>query len=173
MNQLNEIESLSAELGKQLLELDWTITTAESCTGGGISSAITEVAGSSAYFERSFVTYSNTAKSEMLGISSKVIQEHGAVSAEVVEAMATGALINAGANVAIAVSGIAGPGGGTKDKPVGTVYLAIVIQCLLDKTTEKSIDIFRLSLSGSRSEVRDETIKSSLINALRLIKEKK
>lgn len=170
---MNEIEALSSELGKQLIERSWTITTAESCTGGGISSAITEVAGSSAYFERSFITYSNQAKSEMLDIDAELIEQHGAVSAEVVESMAKGALVNANANVAIAVSGVAGPGGGTEHKPVGTVYLAIAIQYVLDKKTQTKVKVIRLNLSGSRNQIRTDTIKYSLINSLEIILEKK
>lgn len=170
---MNEIEALSSELGKQLIKRNWTITTAESCTGGGISSAITEVAGSSAYFERSFITYSNQAKSEMLGIDAELIEQHGAVSAEVVESMAKGALVNANANVAIAVSGVAGPGGGTEHKPVGTVYLAIAIQYVLDKKTQTKVKVTRLNLSGNRNQIRVETIKLSLINGLDIILEKK
>lgn len=173
MRQLNEIETLSSQLGQKLLALGWTITTAESCTGGGISSAITEVAGSSAYFERSFITYSNEAKSEMLGVASELITEHGAVSSEVVQAMALGALSKANANIAIAVSGIAGPGGGTEEKPVGTVYLAIAIQCLLDKSTESTVNVQRLNLAGNRQQVRMDTIKISIIKVLDLITEKK
>lgn len=169
---MNEIKSLSTELGEQLLELGWSITTAESCTGGGISSAITDISGSSAYFERSFITYSNEAKSEMLGIDPEVIKANGAVSAEVVKAMAKGALAQAKANIAIAVSGIAGPGGGTPDKPVGTVYLAIAIQCILDETAVNTVEVLRLNLSGDRNEVRIGTIKFSLFNTLRFIKEK-
>lgn len=170
---MNEIEALSSELGKQLIERNWTITTAESCTGGGISSAITEVAGSSAYFERSFITYSNQAKSEMLDIDAELIEQHGAVSAEVVESMAKGALVNANANVAIAVSGVAGPGGGTEHKPVGTVYLAIAIQYVLDKKTQTKVKVTRLNLSGNRNQIRAETIKLSLFNSLDIILEKK
>ena len=173
VRQLNEIETLSSQLGQKLLELGWIITTAESCTGGGISSAITEVAGSSAYFERSFITYSNEAKAEMLGVASELISEHGAVSAEVVQAMALGALSNANANIAIAVSGIAGPGGGTEEKPVGTVYLAIAIQYLLDKSTKSTVNVLRLNLTGDRQQVRRETVKYSIINTLDLINEKK
>ena len=164
---------LSSQLGQKLLALGWTITTAESCTGGGISSAITDVAGSSAYFDRSFITYSNEAKSEMLGVARDLITEHGAVSAEVVQAMALGALSKANANIAIAVSGIAGPGGGTEEKPVGTVYLGVAIQCLLDKPTESTVNVVRLNLAGDRQQVRVDTIKSSIIKVLDLINEKK
>lgn len=169
---MTEIESLSQELGKKLIANDWSITTAESCTGGGISAAITEIAGSSAYFNRSFITYSNQAKSEMVGVASDIIESNGAVSEAVVKAMALGALAAAKANVAIAVSGVAGPGGGTIEKPVGTVYLAIAIQYLLDNKQYESVDVSLLSLSGNRKEIREETIKSSLINTLKLIDKK-
>ncbi len=169
---MTEIESLSQELGKKLIAKNWSITTAESCTGGGISAAITEAAGSSAYFNRSFITYSNQAKSEMVGVASDTIESNGAVSEPVVKAMALGALAEAKANVAIAVSGIAGPGGGTAEKPVGTVYLAIAIQYLLDNKQYESVDVSLLSLSGNRKEIRETTIKSSLIKTLKVIDKK-
>lgn len=169
---MTEIEALSQQLGEKLSALNWSITTAESCTGGGISAAITETAGSSAYFNKSFITYSNQAKSEMVSVPSEVIEQHGAVSEPVVKAMALGALAQAEANIAIAVSGVAGPGGGTEEKPVGTVYLAIAIQYILDKKQYDSIKVTRLALSGSRKEIRKKTIKSSLINVLNVINEK-
>jgi nicotinamide-nucleotide amidase len=100
------------------------IVTAESCTGGLIAGLLTEIAGSSDVVERGFVTYSNEAKHELLGVPSDLIGEHGAVSAQVARAMALGALKHAHADISVAVTGIAGPGGGTKDKPVGLVYLA-------------------------------------------------
>jgi len=100
------------------------ITTAESCTGGLIAALLTEVAGSSDVFERGFVTYSNAAKIELLGVPSKLIDTHGAVSEPVARAMAEGALAHSAADLAIAVTGVAGPGGGSADKPVGLVHLA-------------------------------------------------
>lgn len=169
---MSEIETLSQELGQMLISNNWTITTAESCTGGGISAAITDIAGSSAYFDRSFITYSNQAKSELVGVPSETIDLYGAVSSQVVEAMALGALAKAKANVAIAVSGVAGPGGGSKDKPVGTVYLAIAIQYILDKKPYETVNVTLFNFQGSRKEIRELTIKSSIINALSLIKEK-
>ncbi len=99
-----------------------TLATAESCTGGLIAAILTEVAGSSDVFERGFVTYSNAAKSEALGVPSALIETHGAVSAEVARAMAEGALKNSRADIAVAVTGVAGPGGGTPEKPVGLVH---------------------------------------------------
>ncbi|GHC24074.1 CinA family protein [Aidingimonas halophila] len=100
------------------------ITTAESCTGGGVASAITEVAGSSDYFETGYVTYANVAKSRLLGVPTEVIDSQGAVSRAVVEAMVVGACRESGADLGVAVSGVAGPGGGSETKPVGTVWLA-------------------------------------------------
>lgn len=102
----------------------WWLVCAESCTGGGIAAALTDVAGSSAWFDRGFVTYSNQAKQDMLGISPDTLAGFGAVSRETVIEMARGALARSRAQLSVAVSGIAGPGGGTPDKPVGTVWLA-------------------------------------------------
>lgn len=118
------LEALARRAGTVLAERGWRMTVAESCTGGGVAKAVTDVAGSSAWFERGFVTYSDAAKQEMLGVSAATIAAHGAVSAAVVEAMASGALERSGADVAVAVSGVAGPGGGSGDKPVGTVWFA-------------------------------------------------
>src|SRR5690606_25324764 len=115
---------LAQQLGEALAARGWRITTAESCTGGGIAAAITDIAGSSAWFERGYVTYSNAAKSEMLGVSASLIAHYGAVSEAVVVAMARGACAASGCELGVAVSGVAGPGGGSPDKPVGTVWLA-------------------------------------------------
>ena len=117
---LNEAEKLLAEARARGLK----IATAESCTGGLIAGLLTEIAGSSDVVERGFVTYSNDAKEELLGVSREVLASHGAVSAEVARAMALGALKHARADIAVAVTGIAGPAGGTRQKPVGLVYLA-------------------------------------------------
>jgi nicotinamide-nucleotide amidase len=103
----------------------WTIATAESCTGGLISATLTEIAGSSDVFDRGFVPYSNKAKTDLLGVPAQVIASHGAVSMEVALAMAAGALRKSGTHAALAVTGIAGPGGGTPEKPVGLVHLAV------------------------------------------------
>jgi nicotinamide-nucleotide amidase len=113
-----------SELGAALVRRGWYVACAESCTGGGIAAALTEVAGSSAWFDRGFVTYSNQAKREMLGVSAQTLGHHGAVSRETVLEMARGALGHSSARLAVAVSGIAGPGGGGPDKPVGTVWIA-------------------------------------------------
>ncbi|NVK23701.1 MAG: CinA family protein [Gammaproteobacteria bacterium] len=168
MVYLREIETLSQQLGEALIKRNWTITTAESCTGGGISAAITETAGSSAYFERAFVTYSNQAKAEMLAIPITLINNNGAVSQQTVEAMAKGAALKANANLAIAVSGIAGPGGGSDAKPVGTVWVSIFIQYVLDEKTTTQLFSHCFLFSGNRHSIQQQTIKYSLNKALEL-----
>ncbi len=131
------------------------IATAESCTGGLIAAACTAVAGSSDWFERGFVTYANAAKTEMLGVAAALIEAHGAVSAEVACAMAEGALAHSHADLAVAVTGIAGPGGGVPGKPVGTVWLAWVGRG--DAAVAE-----RLQLAGDRTSVREETVHMAL-----------
>jgi nicotinamide-nucleotide amidase len=116
--------ALARRVGAALGEAGSQLTTAESCTGGWIAKLLTDIPGSSAWFHGGFVTYSNRAKSDMLGVPEALIDRHGAVSREVVEAMATGARQRAAVPLALSVSGIAGPGGGTPDKPVGTVWFA-------------------------------------------------
>lgn len=118
------LRQLSNQVGERLGHLGATVTTAESCTGGWIAKAITDISGSSAWFERGFVTYSNEAKHQMIGVESATLEAHGAVSEAVVREMAQGALYAAGADYAISVSGIAGPDGGSEEKPVGTVWFA-------------------------------------------------
>ncbi|KKL03258.1 nicotinamide-nucleotide amidohydrolase family protein [Rheinheimera mesophila] len=119
---------LAAELGALLLRKNFSITTAESCTGGGIAYVLTAVPGSSAYLDRSFVTYSNKSKQQLLGVKAETLLQYGAVSKETVLEMAVGAAKAAAADVAVAVSGIAGPDGGSATKPVGTVHFCFEIQ---------------------------------------------
>ena len=116
---------LAEETGRALREARLRVATAESCTGGGVATALTDVPGSSNWFERGYVTYSNEAKVQDLGVDAQALARHGAVSAAVVEQMAAGALRASGADLALAVSGVAGPDGGTPDKPVGLVYFAV------------------------------------------------
>ncbi len=130
------------------------IATAESCTGGLIAAALTEIAGASAVFECGFVTYSNASKSKMLGVPEELIAQHGAVSAEVAAAMASGAREMAGVDMAVAVTGIAGPSGGTAQKPVGLVYIALAIAS--EVTVEKH------NFTGNRAEIRQSTVFSAL-----------
>jgi nicotinamide-nucleotide amidase len=131
------------------------IATAESCTGGLIAAACTSLAGSSDWFERGFVTYSNDAKTEMLGVPAEAIAAHGAVSAEVACAMAEGALANSRASFAVSVTGIAGPGGGSAAKPVGTVWIATAA------SGEKAIASLLLA-SGDRAAIRQASVARAL-----------
>ena len=124
MSSHPSLHTVSAALGEALIERNESVCTAESCTGGGVAAAMTDVPGSSRWFERGFVTYSNAAKEEMLGVLPETLRQHGAVSESVVCEMAAGALSHSHAQWSIAISGIAGPEGGTPDKPVGTVWLA-------------------------------------------------
>lgn len=119
-----DLSRLAQHVGDALLRHRLVLVTAESCTGGGVAAAVTSVAGSSAWFERGFVTYSNAAKRELLDVQEATLLAHGAVSEATVREMAAGALRHSAAQVAVAVSGIAGPGGGSPDKPVGMVCLA-------------------------------------------------
>ena len=119
---------LSARVGKVLKERGLMLATAESCTGGWVSQVVTSVPGSSDWFDRGFVTYSNASKQEMLGVKVETLNKHGAVSAEVVREMAQGALEHSSAQVSVAISGVAGPKGGTPNRPIGTVWLAWVMR---------------------------------------------
>jgi nicotinamide-nucleotide amidase len=118
------IEVLAADLGHALLREGLLCATAESCTGGLVAAAITAIAGSSGWFDRGFVTYSNEAKMELLGVDSRILADHGAVSEPTAQAMAEGALARSRAQVSVSITGVAGPGGGTATKPVGMVCLA-------------------------------------------------
>src|SRR5690554_1150492 len=119
-----DLTTLAERLGRLCRQQGATVTAAESCTGGGVASAITAVAGSSDWFETGYVTYANAAKTRLLGVPEALLEAHGAVSREVVEAMVAGACRDSGATLGVAISGVAGPGGGSDDKPVGTVWLA-------------------------------------------------
>jgi len=121
---MHDLTSKAAYTGKMLQDAGTSLVTAESCTGGWIAKVITDVAGSSRWFDRGFVTYSNQSKQEMLGVLVATLDAYGAVSEAVVREMAQGALQRSCAGISVAVSGIAGPGGGSEDKPVGTVCLA-------------------------------------------------
>ncbi|EFN8416023.1 TPA: nicotinamide-nucleotide amidase [Escherichia coli] len=120
----SELMQLSEQVGQSLKARGATVTTAESCTGGWVAKVITDIAGSSAWFERGFVTYSNEAKAQMIGVREETLAQHGAVSEPVVVEMAIGALKAARADYAVSISGIAGPDGGSEEKPVGTVWFA-------------------------------------------------
>ena len=146
-----QVEALAAALRAR----GWLLTTAESCTGGLIAAACTSLAGSSDWFERGFVTYSNAAKVDLLGVPAALIEAHGAVSAEVASAMAEGALAHATAHIAVAVTGVAGPGGGSAAKPVGTVWLAVSVR---EKDGRGATEVELLKLAGDRAAVRRQTL---------------
>jgi len=153
------IEPEVLALADALRRRGWHMATAESCTGGLIAAACTTVAGSSDWFERGFVTYSNTAKTEMLGVDAALVASQGAVSEAVARAMAIGAAERAGVELAVAVTGIAGPGGATPGKPVGTVWLALASR---DTTGRVQVQAERLQLSGDRAAVREQTVHLAL-----------
>ncbi|MFZ5522844.1 MAG: nicotinamide-nucleotide amidase [Pseudomonadota bacterium] len=159
------MDVLAAQVGALLKSHGMMLVTAESCTGGGVAQAITDVAGSSAWFERGFVTYSNLAKQQMLGVSEATLKQHGAVSEAVVREMVAGALKSSTAQVALAVSGIAGPDGGMPDKPVGTVWFAWGI-----KGGETHAQ--RHQLGGNRAEVRAQAVRIALQGVANLLNER-
>lgn len=152
---------LVQQLATALLARGWMLATAESCTGGLIAGACTDLAGSSAWLERGFVTYSNAAKTQMLGVDAALIAQHGAVSEPVARAMAQGALVHAQAQVALAVTGVAGPGGGSPEKPVGTVWFGWAF----DGRVVSEVQRF----AGDRAAVRQATVQHSLQRLLELL----
>jgi nicotinamide-nucleotide amidase len=137
---------LIQSIAHQLQSTHSFIVTAESCTGGLIAATLTSLPGSSLWFERGFVTYSNLAKEEMLAVPSRLLEEFGAVSSQVAQAMAQGALAKSSAQVAIAVTGIAGPSGGSKEKPVGTVWFGLA--------TAETTKVIKAQYSGDREAIR-------------------
>jgi nicotinamide-nucleotide amidase len=151
----SSLEALAGRLGAALRASCLTLATAESCTGGWVGQCLTAVAGSSAWFERGFVTYSNAAKQDMLGVTEAMLAGHGAVSPAVAVAMAEGALRFSRASVAVAITGIAGPDGGTAEKPVGTVCLAWAIR------NDETITETR-RFAGSREAVRAQAVARAL-----------
>lgn len=153
---------LAAQLGAALQVHGMMLATAESCTGGGVASAVTEIAGSSAWFDRGFITYSNQAKIDMLGVSPGTLARFGAVSEATVREMVDGALHHSQAQVALSVSGIAGPGGGTAEKPVGMVWFAWGIK--------DGASVARLhQLAGNRAEIRAQAVRIALQGVIELL----
>lgn len=152
----NELSQLSSEVGQLLLKRKATVTTAESCTGGWIAKVLTDIAGSSQWFERGFVTYSNQAKQEMTGVTVASLESYGAVSEQVVREMAEGSRAEAGATFALSVSGIAGPDGGSAEKPVGTVWFGFAAE---NRETLAQRKVF----SGDREAVRRQATAWALL----------
>lgn len=155
------METLATEVGAALQRKGWMLATAESCTGGGVAQAVTDIAGSSAWFDRGFVTYSNAAKTAMLDVPAALIAQHGAVSAEVAAAMASGAQANSAAQVALSTTGIAGPGGAVPGKPVGTVWFGWSV----GGVTETECRVF----DGDRQGVREQAVVHALQGLLRRV----
>jgi nicotinamide-nucleotide amidase len=155
MKKNDSLDLLAADVGAALKARGWLLTTAESCTGGGIGEAVTRIAGSSQWFDRGFITYSNHAKQEMLGVLPQTLLQFGAVSEETALEMARGALTHSRANLAVAVTGIAGPDGGSAQKPVGTVCFAWAIKDGPYRAQTRHFD-------GGRDEVRRLAIEAAL-----------
>lgn len=153
---------LAADVGDALHARHWRLATAESCTGGLVAGAVTAVAGSSAWFERGFVTYSNAAKHEMLGVPGELIAAHGAVSEPVARAMVEGARARSGAECALSVTGVAGPGGGTPAKPVGMVCFGWLVPGQAPVVTTRH-------LAGDRVGVRTASVDLALSGLLALL----
>ena len=152
---LADLEPLVLQLAAALRARHWRVATAESCTGGLVAAACTAVAGSSDWFERGFVTYSNEAKVQSLGVAATLIERHGAVSREVALAMAEGVLRQAPADLALSVTGIAGPGGAVPGKPVGTVWLGLAVRGQAARAE-------LLQLGGDRASIRAQTVHQAL-----------
>lgn len=153
------MHSLVEELSLLLAGKNMKLVTAESCTGGMIAAAMTDRAGSSSIFDRGFVTYSNEAKIEELGVSADTIQTHGAVSEQAAREMAAGALAHSHADIAVSVTGIAGPTGGSAEKPVGLVYIAT---CVKGQTPS----VYKHNFNGDRTAIRQETLEQALTHLI-------
>jgi nicotinamide-nucleotide amidase len=158
---MSDIIELAKRTGQTLQAKNLLLATAESCTGGGVAQAITEIAGSSEWFDCGFIAYSNASKTEMLEVSAALIAQHGTVSEEVAAAMATGAIANSNAHVSVATTGIAGPGGAVPGKPVGTVCFAWA--------KGDSVHTERLVFNGDRHAVREQTVAHALQGLLRFL----
>ncbi|MEW5968081.1 MAG: CinA family protein [Pseudomonadota bacterium] len=157
-----ELHQLAEELGDKLRARGWMLATAESCTGGWVGQLLTALPGSSHWYERGFITYANAAKVEMLGVPPDILEAHGAVSEETAMAMAVGALKHSHAQAALAISGIAGPGGGTPQKPVGLVCYGWALE---DGTVLSST----CRLDGDREEVRSRAVAAALRGLIELV----
>ena len=165
MADYDSLQKLAAAVVNDLADAGKAVATAESCTGGWIAKSITDIAGSSAVFGYGVVSYSNGAKESMLGVKNATLEEHGAVSEPVVEEMADGVLHLSGADIAVAVSGIAGPDGGTDDKPVGTVWFAWAVRAGANALIDTSCEKFK----GDRELVRELTVAHALQGVLERI----
>jgi len=150
------------KVSKKMHENNLSLASAESCTGGWVAKQMTDLEGSSTIFDRGFVTYSNQAKQDMLGVSSKTLDNYGAVSEQVAIEMVEGALKNSQADIALSITGVAGPGGGTAEKPVGTVWFA-----WMKRGSQPSVK--KLLIEGNRDQVRKQAVDFSLVGIIKLI----
>lgn len=155
-----DLGSLAEQVGTALLQRGWMVATAESCTGGWVAKVFTDIAGSSRWFDRGFITYSNQAKIDMLGVEAATLAQSGAVSEAVVTQMAMGACGRSNADIAVAISGIAGPGGGSADKPVGTVWFAWAFK------SDKRVSSLRCHYMGDRESVRAQAVAQAMAGLL-------
>lgn len=155
----NKLTTIAEKLAERLIKYEQQLTVAESCTGGWIAKVLTDLSGSSAWFERGFVTYSNQSKQEMLGVAESVLLNHGAVSPQTAEAMATGALQNSRADFSLSVTGIAGPSGGTADKPVGLVWFAWAVK---EPSRNVILGTEKQVFLGNREKVRRQAVAFAL-----------
>ncbi len=159
-NSDEALQALVAEVAESLIRYGWMLAVAESCTGGWVAKVCTDLPGSSAWFERGFVTYTNASKQEMLGVSGETLAHHGAVSEQTVSEMAMGALARSHAQFTVAISGIAGPGGGSEQKPVGTV-------CFAWAHSGVGAQAERICFDGDREAVRRQAVVHALRGAQR------
>ena len=150
-----QLREAANELGQALVARGWMLASTESCTGGWLAQAITEIPGASAWFERGFVTYSNASKQEMLGVRAATLEQHGAVSLETAREMSDGVLLHSHAHAAIAITGVAGPTGGTSGKPVGTV-------CFAWTTADQGTQVERVIFDGDRHAIRAQSVLHAL-----------
>ena len=161
--QKNDLHEITQALARVLIKNNWHLSTAESCTGGLVAASITELAGSSDWFERGYVTYSNQSKSEDIDVSQNLIEQHGAVSDQVARAMALGAKQNSGSDLSLSITGIAGPTGGSPEKPIGTVCFA---WALANDQIVSETKYFE----GNRQQIRQQACDFSLRKLLDLLR---
>ena len=159
---MTQLDTLAQQLAEIADVNDIMISTAESCTGGGLAEVITRVSGSSKWFDRGFVTYSNQAKMDMLGVHASTLDQHGAVSEQTAEEMATGALNHSLADIAVSITGVAGPTGGSPDKPVGTV-------CLAWANRQNHLQSTRVLFDGDRISIREQSALMAMQGIIELL----
>lgn len=168
LNATEALESLSKLFGEYCLEHQWVAATAESCTAGLIGATVAQTPGSSAWLDRGFIVYTPEAKVEMLGVNIKTIEHYNITSVEVAREMGLGALQHSKANITLAVTGVAGPGGGSADIPVGTICMAWVL--CKSRNIEPRVFVEKRVFVGTRNEIRDQVVRHMLLTALEHMK---